>query len=93
MRVRRIPARDRIDPMSAHPLSLLFALVGAPIYHCNACRHQYHDWRDVSGTTTSERTIVDDLELGHGAVDAGPDMSDSRKALADAGSLHEPSER
>lgn len=44
-RVRRIPVRDRIDAMSAHPLSMLFGLLGAPIYHCNACRHQYHDWR------------------------------------------------
>ncbi len=34
--------------MSAHPFSLIAALVRAPIYHCNACRSQYHDWRGVN---------------------------------------------
>ena len=52
-RVRRIPARDRIDAMSAHPLSILLGLLGAPIYHCNACRHQYHDWRPLPAVTSS----------------------------------------
>ncbi len=50
-RVRRIPVRDRIDAMSAHPLSMLFGLMGAPIYHCNACRHQYRDWRSLAPVT------------------------------------------
>lgn len=44
-KVRRLPARDRIDRMSKHPLSLLFQLTFAPIVHCGACRLQYHDWR------------------------------------------------
>jgi hypothetical protein len=44
-RVRRLPARDSIDRMSRHPLSLLFGLTFAPIYHCGRCRLQYRDWR------------------------------------------------
>jgi hypothetical protein len=44
-KVRRLPARDHIDAMSKHPLSLLFQLTLAPIVHCGACRLQYHDWR------------------------------------------------
>ena len=44
-RVRRLPARDRIDRMSRHPLSLLGGLLFAPIYHCGRCRLQYRDWR------------------------------------------------
>lgn len=62
-RVKRIPARDRIDAMSVHPLSILFGLLGAPIYHCNACRHQYHDWR--SQVSTTERA-----EPGDGRLDS-----------------------
>ena len=31
--------------MSLHPFSLIGALVRAPIFHCNVCRHQYRDWR------------------------------------------------
>lgn len=46
MRVKRLPARDVIDATSMHPFSLLFHLTGAPIYHCNLCRLQYHDWRE-----------------------------------------------
>lgn len=45
-RVKRLPARDVIDPTSRHPFSLLLHLTGAPIYHCNLCRLQYHDWRE-----------------------------------------------
>lgn len=44
-KVRRLQARDRIDVVSRHPISLLFALTRAPFVHCNACRLQYHDWR------------------------------------------------
>lgn len=44
-KVRRLPKRDQIDAVSKHPLSLLFALTAAPSVHCNACRLQYHDWR------------------------------------------------
>ena len=44
-RVRQLPGRDGIDRMSKHPLSLLAAVLLAPIYHCNPCRLQYHDWR------------------------------------------------
>lgn len=46
-RVRHLVTRDRIDQMSTHPVSLALGLVRFPIYHCNACRHQYHDWRHV----------------------------------------------
>ena len=46
-RVRKLPARDRIDRMSFHPLSVLLALTFAPIYHCNPCRLQYRDWRGI----------------------------------------------
>ncbi|MFN8065054.1 MAG: hypothetical protein U0P82_09680 [Vicinamibacterales bacterium] len=46
-RVRRLTRRDGIDRMSRHPVSLLAALVGAPIYHCNPCRVQFHDWRPL----------------------------------------------
>jgi hypothetical protein len=47
-RVRRLPARDDLDRMSHHPLSLLFRLTLAPIYYCNMCRLQYHDWRPAA---------------------------------------------
>lgn len=46
-RVKRLRGRDRIDARSTHPLSFLLALTGAPFYHCNPCRLQYHDWRPV----------------------------------------------
>ena len=58
-RVRYLATRDRIDHMSAHPFSLIAALVRAPIYHCNACRHQYHDWRGVSPDTQERRAGQD----------------------------------
>jgi hypothetical protein len=45
LRVRRLPKRDRIDRVSAHPLSVLAGVLRAPFYHCNPCRLQYHDWR------------------------------------------------
>jgi hypothetical protein len=61
-RVRRLPARDRIDAMSAHPLSMLLGLFGAPIYHCNACRHQYHDWRPLLAATSPARAAADGAE-------------------------------
>jgi hypothetical protein len=47
-RVRRMPSRDQIDRMTNRPLSLVFALTFAPIYHCGPCRLQYHDWRAVA---------------------------------------------
>lgn len=59
VRVRHLVTRDRIDHMSAHPLSLIAALVRAPIYHCNACRHQYHDWRGVNSDTQDRRVGPD----------------------------------
>lgn len=55
VRVRHLVTRDRIDHMSAHPFSLLAALVRAPIYHCNACRYQYHDWRGVNPDAQERR--------------------------------------
>lgn len=54
-RVRYLATRDRIDHMSKHPFSLIAAVVRAPIYHCNACRHQYHDWRSVSPLTQERK--------------------------------------
>lgn len=53
-RVRLLPRRDGIDRMSAHPLSLLFSLTLAPIYHCSPCRLQYHDWRRVDPAFQTE---------------------------------------
>lgn len=58
-RVRHLATRDRIDHMSAHPFSLIAALVRAPIYHCNACRSQYHDWRGVNPDTQERRVGPD----------------------------------
>jgi hypothetical protein len=43
--VHRLSKRDRIDSVSRHPLSLLFALIGAPLNKCSDCRLQYRDWR------------------------------------------------
>lgn len=43
--VHRLVKRDRVDSMSRHPLSLLFALTGAPLNKCPGCRLQYRDWR------------------------------------------------
>ncbi|MFN7916254.1 MAG: hypothetical protein U0Q55_13015 [Vicinamibacterales bacterium] len=57
LRVRRLPKRDMIDRMSTHPISLLAGLVRAPIYHCNPCRLQYHDWRPVHPSAMRERVM------------------------------------
>ena len=59
VRVRYLATRDRIDHMSRHPFSLVAGLVRAPIYHCNACRHQYHDWRGVESDTHQRRVVPD----------------------------------
>ena len=59
VRVRYLATRDRIDHMSRHPFSLVAALVRAPIYHCNACRHQYHDWRGVNPDMQERRVAPD----------------------------------
>ncbi len=53
-RVRRLNARDQIDRVSAHPLSMLLALTLGPFYHCNPCRLQYHDWRSVHPSVRPE---------------------------------------
>lgn len=55
LRVRRLPKRDVIDRMSTHPISLMASLARAPIYHCNPCRLQYHDWRQVHPSALRER--------------------------------------
>lgn len=57
LRVRRLPKRDMIDRMSLHPLSLMASLARAPIYHCNPCRLQYHDWRPVHPSALRERVM------------------------------------
>lgn len=57
LRVRKLPRRDVIDRMSSHPLSILASLVGSPIYHCNPCRLQYHDWRPVHPSALRERVM------------------------------------
>ena len=54
-RVKRLATRDRIDRMSIHPVSVVAAALFAPIYHCNACRHQYHDWRALAPAVHAER--------------------------------------
>jgi uncharacterized protein with PIN domain len=51
-RVRRLSERDHIDRMSAHPLSLVFGVVLAPINHCSPCRLQYRDWRGIRSSDT-----------------------------------------
>ena len=53
-RVKRLRGRDRIDTRSTHPLSFLLSLTGAPFYHCNPCRLQYHDWRPVQPVEQTE---------------------------------------
>ena len=68
-RVRHLATRDRIDHMSAHPFSLIAALVRAPIYHCNACRYQYHDWRGVN-PETQERRVGPDASSSPAEKDA-----------------------
>lgn len=57
LRVRKLPRRDVIDRMSSHPLSVLAGLARAPIYHCNPCRLQYHDWRPVHPSAVRERAM------------------------------------
>lgn len=47
-RVKHLSSRDRIDQMSTHPISVVGGLFRLPLYHCNACRHQYHDWRGIN---------------------------------------------
>lgn len=64
-RVRRLTTRDRIDRMSRHPFSLLSAITGGSIYHCNVCRFQYHDWRSPDPAAQQDRrpkaaTLEDD---------------------------------
>ena len=53
-KVRRLSGRDHIDRVSAHPLSLLLGLTMAPLYHCNPCRLQYHDWRPAHPSARTE---------------------------------------
>jgi hypothetical protein len=43
--VHRLAQRDRLDPMSKHPMSVLLRLTGAPLRKCPFCRLQYCDWR------------------------------------------------
>jgi hypothetical protein len=43
--VKRLARRDGIDRMYKNPLSYLQRLAGAPIYHCQWCRLQFHDLR------------------------------------------------
>ena len=96
-RVRRIPARDRIDAMSAHPVSMLFGLAGAPIYHCNACRHQYHDWRPLravaSQASAAASGAADGLAFGS-AADSDRSQNDRPEdaLVADAPVLRQRSE-
>jgi hypothetical protein len=73
-RVRHLTSPDRIDLMSIHPISLLGALVRAPIYHCNGCRRQYHDWRGLNPVMqTQGRRQAPDV-LTDGLIDDGPDL-------------------
>ena len=57
-KVRRLSGRDRIDPSSTHPVSVLLALTRAPFYHCNPCRLQYRDWRPVHPSVRAEARQV-----------------------------------
>lgn len=70
-RVRHLVVRDRIDQMSVHPVSVLLGLARMPLYHCNACRHQYHDWRQVHPDFLERRpAIAVDLPMSPAAKDA-----------------------
>ena len=53
-KVRKLQERDHIDRVSAHPLSMLLGLTMAPLYHCNPCRLQYHDWRPAHPSARTE---------------------------------------
>jgi hypothetical protein len=53
-RVKRLAGRDRIDTLSAHPLSVIAGLTLAPFHHCNACRLQFHDWRAIHPSSRTE---------------------------------------
>jgi len=57
-RVRRLPARDGLDRMSRHPISLLLTLTAAPIWYCSMCRVQYRDWRGVGVRVAVQRHRV-----------------------------------
>ena len=43
--VERLSKRDKIDPLYLHPISLVQALFGAPIWWCPFCRLQFYDFR------------------------------------------------
>jgi hypothetical protein len=36
---------DKVDRMSGNPLRRALGFLGFPLYHCNFCRYQFHDWR------------------------------------------------
>jgi hypothetical protein len=40
--------RDKIDPVSRFPISLIQRLFGAPILYCQYCRLQFYDFRRVA---------------------------------------------
>jgi hypothetical protein len=55
LNVRRLRRRDRSDPLSKHPISLLLGWVGAPLNMCDRCRLQYFDWRPIQRASLSSR--------------------------------------
>lgn len=71
--MRHLAARDRIDQMSTHPVSVVLGLARSPLYHCNACRHQYYDWRQVHPDFQERRpalTVDVDVQTSPAAKDA-----------------------
>ena len=65
--------------MSLHPFSLIGALVRAPIYHCNVCRHQYRDWRSARPDTGASPDSEE-----HSEEPDGPSSPASKDAAARA---------
>ncbi len=45
--IQLLEKRDRVDPMSRHPLSRLLRILGGRVYFCGPCRLQYYDWRPI----------------------------------------------
>jgi predicted RNA-binding Zn-ribbon protein involved in translation (DUF1610 family) len=45
LELERLRKRDGIDPLYLNPISLVQALIGAPIWWCPFCRLQFYDAR------------------------------------------------
>jgi hypothetical protein len=54
LRVTRLRARDKIDPMISGMLNRLKRLAGGTLYHCCFCRVQFYDRRKIAPRTTPQ---------------------------------------